>query len=184
MQERLLTWLRKNLFSPWTLCHNSPNPSFRTRPPKAGEIRNPVKVTNRDTAPQRKRSFCGVKCIGVFQNSQSAIRNPKLGTRPKGGSPKDKLPKCLVPGAYCLVRDAVCVGYGSVRDKCEIRCRPGWRIRAFSEGRLRRIDIQDYVLVAAVIFCEIKGLVGLSDQIIQVFFQRSVGILQFGYADA
>jgi len=171
LQERLLTWLRKNLFSPWTLCHNSPNPSFRTRPPKAGEIRNPVKVTNRDTAPQRKRSFCGVKCIGVFQNSQSAIRNPKL-------------PKCLVPGAYCLVRDAVCVGYGSVRDKCEIRCRPGWRIRAFSEGRLRRIDIQDYVLVAAVIFCEIEGLVCLSDQVIQVFFQRSVGILQFGYADA
>ena len=166
MQERLLTWLRKNLFSPWTLCHNSPNPSFRTRPPKAGEIRNPVKVTNRDTAPQRKRSFCGVKCISVFQNSQSEIA-------------KVLSSWCLVPSS-----DALCVRYGSVRDKCEIRCRPGWRVRAFSEGRLRRTDIQHYVLVAAVVFCEIKGLVGLSDQIIQVFFQRSVGILQFGYADA
>ena len=42
--KRLLTWLRKNLFSPWKICHNLPNPSFRTRPPEAGEIRNPVKV--------------------------------------------------------------------------------------------------------------------------------------------
>ena len=57
-------------------------------------------------------------------------------------------------------------------------------VRVFSEGRLRRTDIQDDVLVAAVIFCEIEGLVGLSDQVIQVFFQRSVGIFQFGYADA
>jgi len=47
--KRLLTWLRKNLFSLWTACHNSPNPSFRTRPPKAGEIRNPVKVEYNQT---------------------------------------------------------------------------------------------------------------------------------------
>jgi hypothetical protein len=28
-QNRLSTQLRKNLFSPWKPCHNSPNPSFR-----------------------------------------------------------------------------------------------------------------------------------------------------------
>ena len=36
-----------------------------------------------------------------------AIRNPKseTGTRPKGGSPKDKLPKCLLPACpACPVR--------------------------------------------------------------------------------
>ena len=36
---------------PWRLSHNSPNPSFRTRPPKAGEIRNPVKVRYIHTLP-------------------------------------------------------------------------------------------------------------------------------------
>ena len=40
ISKRLCTRLR----SPWKLCHNSPNPSFRTSPPKADEIRNPVKI--------------------------------------------------------------------------------------------------------------------------------------------
>ena len=34
----------ENLLFPWKLCHNSPNPSFRTSAASRGEIRNPVKV--------------------------------------------------------------------------------------------------------------------------------------------
>ena len=40
---RLLTQLRKNLLYAWKVCHNSPNPSFRTSSASRGEIRNPVK---------------------------------------------------------------------------------------------------------------------------------------------
>ena len=34
---------RRNLLSHWKLCHNSPNPSFRTSAASRGEIRNPLK---------------------------------------------------------------------------------------------------------------------------------------------
>jgi hypothetical protein len=77
-QESLLPW------KPYL------NLSFRTRPPEAGEIRNPVKahiirffldpgsrpalrdlagMTNATTARQgEKELFRGVTCIGVFKN--------------------------------------------------------------------------------------------------------------------
>ena len=81
---------QQHLFSPWTLCHNSPNPSFRTSFASRSEIRNPVKgqynhilfwiparIHRRRTWPgwriatqhlKGKRTFCGVLCIGVFMN--------------------------------------------------------------------------------------------------------------------
>ena len=71
-------------FPPWKLCHNSPNPSFRTSPPTAGEIRNPVKVQyNQVLSGSRLASrFAGLGRDDELRRSRSKICNPQCSITP------------------------------------------------------------------------------------------------------
>jgi hypothetical protein len=44
LEKDLLNLAPQESVLPWKRCHNSPSLSFRTSPPQAGEIRNPVKA--------------------------------------------------------------------------------------------------------------------------------------------
>ena len=52
------------------------------------------------------------------------------------------------------------------------------------EGCLVGVDFQHYLLVATVVFGEVKCLVGFPDHIIQVLFHIFAGVFHLGYADA
>ena len=66
----------------------------------------------RDTAKVMLCSLCSCNLNVPFSCFiESAIRNSKLGTRPKGGSPKDKSAirnlLCPLPSALCLLHSAI-----------------------------------------------------------------------------
>ena len=109
---------QESLF-PWKLGHNSPNPSFRTSPPKASEIRNPVKVQynqilsgsrlasaggglGRDDKLResllRGEGICSYHAeLNTYTFPQLAFRNPQY------SSSTTLAPSCQLPAATCLL---------------------------------------------------------------------------------
>jgi hypothetical protein len=119
-----------------------PSASFRTSPPKANEIRNPVKTQyNQILSGSRLASAaCGL-------GRDDELRIAKLGTRPKGGSPKDNCEFKIKEPALRQAQDRWSIGKYSGQQAARnlsftMSCRSKLRLRFEGSYLLQRMTAQ------------------------------------------